>query len=739
MKAFKDAYTTRELIKLFGLSKPAVLSRAKRESWCSRKRQGRGGGNEWLVDSMPHETRLVIAQHEAEEAACKVQASDVLQALELPSLNCAPSEPSAMTGKQQLRVESRAMLLHIFDTWRQAAGLPMSRARALFCELYNTTSESLSIPDWVREGVAHVSPNSLYNWGKAVKEDGITRLGGKYGQHRKGQGIIDRNDEMRELIMGLLYKYPDISAKNVMRGLKARFDKGECPSMRTLSRWMADYRKQNDSLIMRVSNPDGWRSKHLTAIGSASEDVHRLNQLWEYDSTVADVMLADGKRHAIVAIIDVWSRRVKFHVSRTSKTSAIKALTRRCILDWGVPEVAKTDNGADYVSREMQRCFLWLGIEQRLCTPFNPQEKPHVERVFKTFLHGVFELLEGFVGHNVIDRKAIESRRAFADRLFKKEHRDAPLEMRLTQEELQEFCDHWTQNIYERDVHQSLGMTPFQKVSTWTEPVARVEGDAERKLDILLSPAAGNDGWRTVSKKGLKVGGYHYAHPILWVEDAVPGGRVRVLLDEADAGYVFCFNESGGFVCRAMCPELLGIPRQQLATACKRAQKEYLSGATKGLSQAAKRARVDTILTDIMTHAAQGAAKVQALPHPAKDYDTPALQASKDAFTATQAPEPQKLSAELQARQKELKKSFVTPLPVETAEEREQRLKQERFARACELEERLEAGETLSDEEVRFLTGYRTLPEYRTQKAHQEHLRQFMSQTRKEAPAAQNG
>lgn len=741
MKAYKDAYTNKELAAVFGISRPAVGKRAKRESWDSRPRHGRGGGNEWLVASMPEKTRLVIAQHEAEDAACKVQASSFLAELNLPQrAGCCVTPPvTALSEKQQLRVESRAMLLHLFESWRQTAGLPMSRGRMLFSELYNSGLD-LSVPEWVREAVPHISQNSLYNWRKAMKS-GVARLGGQYGQHRRGAGIIDSNDAMRELIVGLLYKYPDISVKNVMRGLRARCD-GSIPSMRTLSRWIADYRKQNDSLLMKAANPDGWRNKHLTAVGSASAGVHRLNQLWEYDSTVADVMLSDGKRHAIIAIIDVWSRRVKFHVSRTSRTSAIKALTRRCILDWGVPEIAKTDNGADYVSRDMQRSFLWLGIEQRMCTPFNPQEKPHVERVFKTFLHGVFELLEGFVGHNVIDRKAIESRRAFADRLFKKENRDTPVEMRLTQEELQRFCDHWTQNLYERDVHESLGMSPFSRAASWTEPVARVEGDAERKLDILLSPAAGSDGWRTVSKKGVKVGGYHYAHPSLWVEDIAPGGRVRVLLDEGDAGYVFCFNESGEFLCRAMCPELLGISRQQLAVACKRAQKEYLNGASRGLNQAAKRAKVDTILTDIMTHAAQGAAKVQALPHPAKDYDTPALQASEEAFAATQAPRPEQLSDTLLQRKAELKKDFsdrVTPLPVETPEMRESRQKKERFAHARDIEVRLEAGEAVSDDEMRFLVGYRGLPEYRTQKAHEEHVRQFMSQTKNEAPAAQHG
>ncbi len=37
-----------------------------------------------------------------------------------------------------------------------------------------------------------------------------------------------------------------------------------------------------------------------------------------FDSTPADVMLKDG-RHSIIGVIDLYSRRVKLHVSKTSQ------------------------------------------------------------------------------------------------------------------------------------------------------------------------------------------------------------------------------------------------------------------------------------------------------------------------------------------------------------------------------------------------------------------------------------
>ena len=61
MNGMKEAYTTQELAPLLGMTRQGVDCRAKREGWQSRPRAGRGGGREWLVDSMPESTRLAIA------------------------------------------------------------------------------------------------------------------------------------------------------------------------------------------------------------------------------------------------------------------------------------------------------------------------------------------------------------------------------------------------------------------------------------------------------------------------------------------------------------------------------------------------------------------------------------------------------------------------------------------------------------------------------------------------------
>jgi transposase InsO family protein len=245
----------------------------------------------------------------------------------------------------------------------------------------------------------------LADEGRGRDREGLTRLAGKYGEHRKGTGVIDSTPELRDLVVAMITEHPGVSAKVVMRAIRARIAEELHPSYRTLQRWIAAWLERNKQLAMAIANPDGWRSRYQAAGGSRSQGIVRLNQRWESDGTKGDLILADNYRHTISGTIDVYSRRLKLHVSRTSSSSAVCSLMRRSILDWGMPEIWVTDNGADYVSRQTDRVCSGLGIERDLAPPFTPEHKPFIERAFQTFLHDLVELLPGFIGHPAQGRR----------------------------------------------------------------------------------------------------------------------------------------------------------------------------------------------------------------------------------------------------------------------------------------------------------------------------------------------
>ena len=90
-------------------------------------------------------------------------------------------------------------------------------------------------------------------------------------------------------------------------------------------------------------------------------------------------------------------------------------------------------------------------------------------------------------------------------------NKDEKIELRLTTQELQAFCDRWCENVYEREEHGSLGITPDEKAASYTGEVRRIAD--ERCLDVLLAKPAGKDGIRVVSKKGIAYEGVITTRP----------------------------------------------------------------------------------------------------------------------------------------------------------------------------------------------------------------------------------
>lgn len=161
----------------------------------------------------------------------------------------------------------------------------------------------------------------------------------------------------------------------------------------------------------------------------------------------------------ILACIDVYSRRVKFLVNKTSNSLGITSLLRACMLEWGIPKAIKTDNGRDYVSQQIRIVLNEFGIEHKLANPFQGQEKTHVERVFKRFQHDFVEALPNYVGRNVAERKALQSIKSFEDRLFGKE---AVLYMQA--QSFQGFCNWWIEEQYMNVPHHGIEKKKHQIV-----------------------------------------------------------------------------------------------------------------------------------------------------------------------------------------------------------------------------------------------------------------------------------
>ena len=493
-----------ELAGLPGMpTRDADMSRsASRHGW---KTQRQGRALLYCVSSLPPETqaelarRAALSEHPAalsdayKAGAALAEAMRPAASAEVPAPLSAPAE-----SKASAVARARLEVLRHRDAFAAASGLSKSEAAVFFARAWS--DGRIEADAEVRQLIPTVSASTLARWEASERSGGMAGLAPKYGA-TKGRSRIDEHPEVADAILGMMVQMPHVRAKHVHEMVMTRFPELQL-SEPTVRRWMQAWQAAHPYEWAKIRNPDAAKSRYLPAFGSASDAITRPCQQWELDSSPADILLADG-RHSLIAAVDVYTRRVRFVLAKSSTAAAVAAVVRKAILAWGVPETIRTDNGRDYTSTYLMEALRALEIEQVLCPPFSGDKKPHVERIFGTLQRDVIEILPGYCGHSVSERQAIEARRSKAQQIAL--GADNLIETTLTSDELRGILDKWV-TAYEQRPHSGLGgLSPAEVARRYQGAIRRIED--VRALDMLLAEAPAGQKGRTVSKSGLKVEG----------------------------------------------------------------------------------------------------------------------------------------------------------------------------------------------------------------------------------------
>ncbi|HQF29954.1 MAG TPA: DDE-type integrase/transposase/recombinase [Hyphomicrobiales bacterium] len=684
-----------------------VQTYAAREGWpesmaYARTRAGRGGGMEYHINLLPTLARLDYERRH--------------RRIEAPEPKAAPATAlgDGLSTQATRERDARLAIVAAFEAFSKGQRLGLSSRTQIFVDRYNMGSQA--IEPWIKDVVPRLSKRSLARWRSAKFMGRADQLAVDRSKARKGKGVLDtaNGGRVRTFVLALVAHQPHLSAPQVRTQVRAEFGDEivvggksiAMPPIRTFQHFLARLKSVETVALTKLSNPDKYRSTMAPSGVGTLRWVTEPNTLWQIDASPVDALCVDG-RHTIYACLDIATRRTILYVSRTPRAAAVALLIRKAILAWGVPETIKTDNGSDFVARDTKRLFAALDIEMELSDAYSPQQKGHVERVIGTFQHDCAALLPGFVGHSVVDRKAIEDRKSFAERLG--EDTAEAFGVSLTGSDLQEIANRWVETIYAHRVHSSLGMSPAEAARRSMTPIRTVD---ERALDVLLMPVAGGGGIRTVTKFGVRVEGYHYV-----VNAALPGQRVLVRMDPNDAGRVLAFDaETGVYVGAGICPELAGLDPKTILAAKREAQTEILGQKTREA-----RAEINRITqgAPLIERALQVAARdmpnVVVLPKREEAHETPAIAAALDAGAE---PVPAPLSgraAEIHAELKAETAAESAP-PSNVQPIRKEETPQQRFRRALDLQARIDAGELVEAQDAVWLGGYQNGSEFRAMK-----------------------
>jgi transposase InsO family protein len=677
-----------------------VNARAAREGWdarpgLARARTGRGGGIEYHIDVLPLPARLGIVA-----MAFRPADEDFRPPVE---------DGDGLSGRARRERDARLALVRLAERFARENKLTQGVADRLVCDLFN--AGKIAVPAWVSERITTLSARSMLRW-RGAEASG--RLGHDPAAARRGTGALDRalDGRVRVFALAAVAKMPFLSVRRLSELLRQQFGAELPPTpLRTLQRQLASWRAEMANELTLLTDPDGYRSKvEFAATGSTRAS--GLNDIWQIDASPADVMLRGG-RHSVYVAIDIWSRRSMVLATTTPRAEAVGLLMRKCLIAWGVPGTVKTDNGSDFTAHATARLMAGLGIAVELSPPYQPRAKGVVERVIGTFQRDLAGL-PGFVGHSVADRKKLEGRKAFAARLGSDPAELFGVDLDLPA--FQAWCDDWAGSIYASTPHTALGgATPFQRAASWAEPVRRI--GSTRALDVLLAPVAGQDGIRTVTKTGVRVGRAAYL-----TGDVMPGTRVFVRHDPADLGRVWLFREDGEqFLGEAVAPELAGMDPVETIQRVRAMQKAYVDERLTPIRAAMKKIGPRDVAAAMRAAAAERQGGVVAFPQRAETHATPALDAAAQVARAGQ---PQGLTGRAAETHAALK-AALTPTPptpsmgVDGGAARVARLPESadsRFRRALEIERRLDAGEQAPPDDLVWLGSYQGTPEYRARK-----------------------
>lgn len=502
-----------------------------------------------------------------------------------------------------------------------------------------------------------------------------------------GSGYFDCNPDIADAVVAMIAE-----RRQPARALRAKiavsFPEHNPPSIRAIQRFVAAVECQRQAELASLRDPDAFKGRYRLALGRADGSATHANQVWELDTTTADVMTLGGRK-AILGLIDRYSRRAAFMVAESESGQSVRRFLVDTIRGWGVmPDAVMTDNGSGYINQSIRSALEALGIEHRICPPGSPEKKPYIERLFGTFTRERAALLDGFAGHNVSDAQRIRAK-------ARKDSGRAVIEAHMSPEELQAVLTNWLDGEYHQREHGTTRMAPLARWLACRHP--RTMAPSEDVLRIALSAMVGE---RTVGKRGIRWKEGRYWSPALaaWM-----GRTVIVRRDEDELGELFVFAPDHSFIDIAINHERAGVSEEEYARAARAEQDEFIRRARADIRAKQRRFDPAAMRDKLLRADAAAAGKLAVLPVRGTTPSTPAIDSLSEATAGglkASAGEP----------------TFVSPREASAAVV-QLRTPEQKMRDADELIARAEAGEAIDAAALRKAQLYRGTSEYRAQRA----------------------
>lgn len=543
--ALKEGYTTQELVSLLEMSRQAIEKRIARQKWQTREGSGLRS-REWLVSSMPEETRVAIRTAEEKQALAVCSAPPAQFSALSPMTTTA-----IMDDKRRYKALAKADLVRQYLTWQRKYGATRIQKRE-FVMAY----EAGAWPKLLEE-VGPVSWQTLERWKLEQERAGsVLALADKRGVTHKGKTML--TDEHKRVILGHVLNPNAPNVNQCVREVQKKFKVLEVsiPSEPTIRRFVRRYMEECfDEWTLFREGKKAWNDKCA------------ISMLRDWNLVeVGDVVIADGHtlnfetlnpatgkptRMTIVLFYDGSSNcPLGWEIMPTENVASISAAFRRtCIMLGKFPRVVYLDNGRAFRAKYFKGCpdfeqAGFLGLYKDLgCSvihawPYHGQSKT-IERFFGTF-HDMEVWMPSYTGNDIAHKPARMKRGEDLHRQLYDKLGGRP----LTLEETHAQVARWFVDYANRPQHRTHlhGRTPGEVFME-----GRGAGLSARDMQKLALFMMQKE-VRTITKDGIEVNGRLYWHEKLYARRH----PVLVRYDEHFNPYsVFVYTLGGDPLCEA--------------------------------------------------------------------------------------------------------------------------------------------------------------------------------------------
>lgn len=562
--SLKTHYSTKELIELNLKSVPSaaknVIEKAKRENWQSRKREGRGGGFEYALNSMPEAIQTEIRQR---FAVSVVQTKPKKLPAEREEVDL-----TNLTAKQREIADARMGLVQYVLELEQS----MSRRQAVkfLCNLAQTSklpahlAELVAVANAKKTAERTIGERSLNGWVvdycKAENaEQRLKLLAPQVRQETKPEDIW-----WLTTFLGVYRQKNGIGLAEAYRQFEAEWQEhhrdnpillAEMPSLSQVQRAMAKL----PLYVKEYGRRTGSHYKTLLSYVKRDWSALRANDVWIGDGHGMKLKVAHpihGKPFTpeLTMIVDGASRKVVgWSMALSENAFAVADALRHAISTHGVPAIYYSDNGGGETNKfldvEVTGMLPRLGIRHETGIAGNPQGRGIIERLNQTvglLIARQFETYYGTGADPETTRKVLYGVNSLANakgkeltEVQKRARGKLPSWQQLL-DMVQQVID-WYNAVH---IHSEIKSTPAKKYQQMLQPedvvmLSAIELRDMSRPEFIRTPRRGWISWNNNN---------YFSTKLLDVD----GQEVVIGIDIHNAQSIQVRSKDGRFICDAI-------------------------------------------------------------------------------------------------------------------------------------------------------------------------------------------